>query len=71
MVGQAASVFVQNYRSTDQAIRIQAQKNLARCANLYQRDEVVNQCQTAIILNQLTAPQVKRQMQQYQQLQLQ
>ena len=71
MVGQAASVFVQNYRSADQAIRIQAQRNLARCANLYQRDEVVNQCQTAIILNQLTTRQAKQRTHQHPQFQLQ
>ncbi|KAI9246458.1 fungal-specific transcription factor domain-containing protein, partial [Phascolomyces articulosus] len=55
MVGQAASVFVQNCSSTDKAIRIQAQKYLTRCASLYQRDNVVNQCQNAAILNQLVA----------------
>ena len=65
MVSQAASVFVQNYHSTDQAIRIQAQRSLARCASLYQRDEVVNQYQTAIILNQLTTQHAKGQTKQW------
>ena len=53
MVGEAASIFIQNCNSQDPAIRVQARKNLVRCATLLTRDEALSGSQNAKVLKQL------------------
>ncbi|KAI9488467.1 fungal-specific transcription factor domain-containing protein [Zychaea mexicana] len=53
MVAQSASIFLKNCNNEDDAVRLQARRNLARCANLYMRDDIVNQCQNAVVLDEL------------------
>ncbi|KAI9246484.1 fungal-specific transcription factor domain-containing protein [Phascolomyces articulosus] len=53
MIAQAATIFLQNCNNEDDAVRLRARQNLARCAALYQRDDIVNQTKNAIVLNEL------------------
>ncbi|KAI9246488.1 fungal-specific transcription factor domain-containing protein [Phascolomyces articulosus] len=54
MVGEAASIFIQDCHSQDPIVRSQARKNLLRCAALLLRDEAVSHSQNAKVLRQLT-----------------
>ncbi|KAI7858755.1 fungal-specific transcription factor domain-containing protein [Circinella umbellata] len=54
-IAQAATIFLQNCNSEDDEVRLQARRNLRRCASLYQRDDIVNQTKNAIVLNELAS----------------
>ena len=54
MVGEAASIFIQNCNNRDSIVRLQARKNLMRCTSLLMRDEALNGSQNAKVLKQLT-----------------
>ena len=53
MITQAAAIFLQNCNNENDMIRLQARKNLERCAKLYKRDDIVNRSRNAIILNEI------------------
>ncbi|KAI7858759.1 fungal-specific transcription factor domain-containing protein [Circinella umbellata] len=54
MVGEAASIFIQNSNDQDPAVRSQAQNNLIRCTSILMRDEAISGSQNAKVLKQLT-----------------
>ena len=54
MVGEAASIFIQNFNDRDPVVRSQARKNLMRCTSLLMRDEAISGSQNAKVLKQLT-----------------
>ncbi|KAG2220975.1 hypothetical protein INT45_006508 [Circinella minor] len=53
MITQAAAIFLQNCNNENDIIRLQARKNLERCAKLYKRDDIVNRTKNAIVLNEI------------------
>ncbi|KAI9273000.1 fungal-specific transcription factor domain-containing protein [Phascolomyces articulosus] len=53
MIAQAATIFLQNCNHENGSIRIQARKELKRCADLYQRDDIVNRTKNASVINEL------------------
>ena len=54
MVGEAASIFIQNSNDQDPAVRSQAQNNLIRCTSILMRDEAISGSQNAKVLKELT-----------------
>ena len=53
MITQAAAIFLQNCNNENDTTRLQARRNLERCAKLYKRDDIVNRTRNAIILNEI------------------
>ncbi|KAI9252365.1 fungal-specific transcription factor domain-containing protein [Phascolomyces articulosus] len=54
MVTMCATVFLQNCNHMDGNIRLQARRNLRRCAELYKCDDIIGQCQNATVLDELS-----------------
>ena len=53
MITQAAAIFLQNCNNENDTTRLQARRNLERCAKLYKRDDIVNRTRNATLLNEI------------------
>ena len=54
VISLCATIFLQGYNSEDMTISFHARKNIQRCANLYKNDELICQCQNAVVLDELS-----------------
>ena len=54
IISMCATFFLQDCNNEDMTIAFHARRNLRRCANIYKNDDLVCQCQNAVVLYELS-----------------